>query len=529
MARHWPAFAGRCGEDMNTGSLEARISTPRPDGVALVVLPIVTFALHALTYAGYGFFRDEFYYLACGRHLAFGYVDHPPLVALVAAAVTALSGESLLALRLVGALAAGLTVMMAVALAGELGGGRYARVLAGLSAMLVPGYLGLFGVFSMNAFDLLAWAVLWWVAVRYLRTGNERLWLLFGVVAGIGLQNKVSVLFLGFGVVAGLLAAGQWRPFRRRWLYAGGLIAAAIFLPHVLWQIANGWPTLEFMRNAMEGKNVSLSPVEYLSSQALNTAPTLMVWLAGLGYLLFARRGRPFRAIGFAYLAVLGVMLATNAKAYYLVPAYTVLFAAGGVAFEAARGRAALAVRAVVLAMVVLGGIGLAPFAKAIFPVETFVAYAARLGVTPPAEERHEMGRLPQHFADMHGWPDLAATVARVRAALPAEDRSRACAFTENYGQAGALEHFAGEMDLPPAISGHNSYYLWGPGRCTGEILLVLGSTRERLLERFEAVEPGAVFRCRDCMPYEDGKPIWIARRLRAPLATAWASVKHYE
>jgi hypothetical protein len=517
------------GGDMNTETVDTRIFTPRPDRAALLALYIVTFALHALTYAGYGFFRDEFYYLACGRHLAFGYVDHPPMVALVAAAVTAVSGESLLlGLRLVVAVAAGLTVAAAVALAGELGGGRYARVLAGLSAMLVPAFLGLFGVFSMNAFDLLAWAVLWWVAVRYLRTGNERLWLLFGVVAGLGLQNKVSVLFLGFGVAAGLLAAGHWRPFRRPWLYAGGLIAAAIFLPHVLWQMSNGWPTLEFMRNAMESKNVSLSPVEYLSSQALNTAPTLVVWLAGLWYLLFARGGRPFRAIGFAYLAVLAVMLATNAKAYYLVPAYTVLFAAGGVALQALRGRFAGAVRAVVLAVVVLGGIALAPFAKAILPVETFVAYAARLGVTPPAEERHRMGRLPQHFADMHGWRDLAATVAGVHAALPPGDRLRACAFAENYGQAGALEHFAREMDVPPAISGHNSYYLWGPGHCTGDILLVLGSTRERLLERFETVEPGAVFRCRDCMPYEDEKPVWIARGLRAPLAAAWSSVKHY-
>ncbi|RPJ69360.1 MAG: hypothetical protein EHM24_18835, partial [Acidobacteria bacterium] len=195
--------AGGCrGSTMHIETRDAGISTPRHDRVALLVLPLATFALHALTWAGYGIFRDELYYLACGRHLSFGYVDHPPMVALVAAAVTAVAGESLLALRLVVALAAGLTVMTAVALAGELGGGRYARWLAGLSAMLTPGFLGLFGVFSMNAFDLLAWAVLWWIAVRYLRTGNERLWLLFGIVAGIGLQNKVSVLFLGFGVVA---------------------------------------------------------------------------------------------------------------------------------------------------------------------------------------------------------------------------------------------------------------------------------------------------------------------------------------
>jgi hypothetical protein len=449
-------------------------------------------------------------------------------VALVAAAVTAVFGESLLALRIVAAVAAALTVMAVVALAAGMGGRRYAQVLAGVSTMLAPGFLGLFGIFSMNAFDLLAWAALWWIVVRYLRTRDERLWLAFGVVAGIGLQNKVSVLFLGFGVVAGLVAARDWCAFRRPWLYLGGLLAAAIFLPHATWQAANGWPTLEFMRNAMEGKNVSLSPGAYLGSQAINTLPVLPVWLAGLAYLLFARAGRPFRAAGFAYLAVLAVMLVTNAKAYYLVPAYTVLFAAGGVAFEWMQWSGAAALRVLVLALAIGAGAALAPMAKAILPVEAYVAYAGRLGVAPPAEERHETGRLPQHFADMHGWRELAATVAAVHAALPPDDRARACVFAQNYGQAGALEHYAREMDLPPAISGHNTYYLWGPGRCTGEVLLVLGGTRERLQQQFQSVAAAAVFDCRDCMPYEDDKPIWVARGLRVPLAQAWPSVKHY-
>jgi hypothetical protein len=179
--------------------------------------------------------------------------------------------------------------------------------------------------------------------------------------------------------------------------------------------------------------------------------------------------------------------------------------------------------RTVVLAVVLLGGARL-PLREGDLAVETFVA-TQWLGVTP-GEERHRWAA-SRSTSPTCGWRDLARPSPASRGAAAGRPL-RACAFAENYGQAGALEHFAREMDLPPAISGHNSYYLWGPGHCTGDILLVLGSTRDRLLERFETVEPGAVFRCRDCMPYEDEKPIWIARGLRAPLAAAWSSVKHY-
>jgi hypothetical protein len=183
----------------------------------------------------------------------------------------------------------------------------------------------------------------------------------------------------------------------------------------------------------------------------------------------------------------------------------------------------------VALVLVVVLGAAMMPFSKAILPVETFVAYAERLGISAPAEERHQMGALPQHFADMHGWRELAETVSGVYSTLPPSDRARTCVFAENYGQAGAIEHYAGEMDLPPVVSGHNNYYLWGPGGCTGELLLILGGTREQLLARFASVEPAATHACRHCMPYESVKQVWIARGLRAPLAEAWPSVKHYQ
>ena len=495
----------------------------------MFVVPGLTLLFHLATHQGYGYFRDELYYLANGRHLAFGYVDHPPLVGLLAALVMNTIGSSLFAIRLLPALAAAATVYVAGRVAREMGGRAYAQVVAQLSALLVPGFLGLFGFFSMNAFDLLFWALLWWIAARYLRTGNERLWLAFGAVAGIGLQNKISVLFIGLGIAVGLLLAGPRGAFRRGWLWAGGATAGLIFLPHVAWQVAHGWPTLEFIRNATAGKNVAFSPAGYMGAQVLNTMPALPVWLAGLAVLLGARGMRRFRALGWAWLAVLAVMLTTNAKPYYLVPSFTVLFAAGGVAFERlGPSRAAGGARAIPVVLLVALGLAAAPLAKALLPEDTLVAYASWLGMQAPQQERHEMGRLPQHFADMHGWPELAAAIARVYHSLPPPERERACVFAQNYGQAGAVDLFGPSLGLPPAISGHNSYHLWGPRGCTGEVLVVLGGDEEEMRSVFESLERAATFTCTDCMPYENNKPIWIGRGLHPPLAELWPKLKAY-
>jgi hypothetical protein len=499
------------------------------DAIATWLLPALTLALQLATYAGYGYFRDELYYLANGEHLGFGYVEHPPLIGFIAALVRATLGDSLFAIRLLPAFAAAATVFLAGAIARELGGGRFAQLLAGLSAMLVPAMLGVFGVFTMNAFDILAWAALWWLVTRYLATGQDRLWLTFGIVAGIGLENKISVLFLGFGIVAGLVVCRRWGAFRSRWLWIGGASAGLLFLPHVLWQAANGWPTLEFMRNAIAEKNVAFSPMGYVAAQLLDTFPALPVWLAGLVFLIVARSARPFRPLGWAYLAILGVMLTTNSKPEYLVPAYSVLFAAGGVALEQWRpGGVGTVVRAVVVVFLIGSGVALAPFAKAILPVDAFVRYAHTIGVEPPQGERQTLGRLPQHFADMHGWPELAEAVDRVYRGLPPADRAKACIFAHNYGQAGAIDLFGRRLGLPKAIAGHNSYFLWGPRGCTGEVMIVIGGSRDELRSSFASVDLGATFTCTDCMPYENNKPIWVARGLKEPMSTVWPRVKRY-
>jgi hypothetical protein len=493
------------------------------------LLPAVTLAFHVATYAGYGYFRDELYYLANGEHLGFGYVEHPPLIGVIAWIVRSTLGDSLFAIRLLPAVAAAVTVWLTQATARELGGGRFAQALGGLSAMLAPAFLGLFGLFTMNAFDVVFWAALWWLAARCLRTGDDRWWLAFGVVAGVGLENKISVLFLGFGLVAGLVLSRRWDMMRSRWLWLGGAAAVLLFLPHVVWQFAHGWPTLEFMRNAVAHKNVALSPGAFLGAEAVNTFGTLPVWLAGLGFLLLAPAARPYRPLGWAYLVVLGIMLTTNAKPYYLVPAFVAPFAAGGVAFERlGGGRMGTICRAAVVILVVASGIIAAPLAKAILPEDAYVRYAAALGVSPPQEERQSLGRLPQSFADMHGWRELADTVARVYHELPAGDQQHACVYASNYGEAGAIDLFGPRLGLPKAISGHNSYFLWGPRDCTGQVIIIIGGTREDHAADFTSLDLAATFTCIDCMPYENNRTIWIGRGLKAPIRAVWPETKDF-
>ncbi len=213
-----------------------------------VILAAATSLFHLLTARGYGIFRDELYYLACANHLDWGYVDHPPLVAVFAWIVSHVLGTSLFALRLLPALAAGALVILGAATARQLGGGRFAQLLTGVAIALAPQYLALLSIYSMNAFDLVVWAALVLVIVRILKTRDGRLWLLYGALTGLGLQNKVSVLFLCFGLAIGLLLAGQWRHVRDHRLWLGAGLAALLFAPHIIWQVANDWPTVEFIR-----------------------------------------------------------------------------------------------------------------------------------------------------------------------------------------------------------------------------------------------------------------------------------------
>ena len=493
------------------------------------VLPLLTLAFFVATVKGYGVFRDELYYLACARHLDWGYVDHPPVVAIVAWLARIVIGESWIALRVLSAAAAGATVLLVGDTAADLGAGRWGRFAAQLLTATAPVYLSLFSIYSMNAIDVLIWAGLARIAVRIFAGGSERLWLGFGVLAGVGLENKLDVALFGAGLAGGLVAARRFDVLRSRWIWLGGACAAVLYAPHVIWQAVHGWPTLEFVANAQRHKITSLGPLGFLGRQFVSAGPVGFAFaLAGMGWLLGAAEARRFRPLGWAALAVLVVLAVSVSKPYYFAPALTLLFAAAGAAFERMTiGRFAAPLRAAAT-VAVASGLLAAPIAKPLLSEDAFVRYIASLGVAPGSDENHRMGRLPQFFADMHGWREMAETVARAHAALPPHDRANACVYGQNYGEAGAIDYFGPALGLPPAISQHNAYWMWGPGSCTGEVLLIIGGDREDHIQHFATVDAAATFRCADCMPYESDLTIWVARKLVVPLADAWQQGKHY-
>jgi len=495
-------------------------------------LALVKLAIHLITniLGGYGIFRDELYYLACTRHLGLGYVDQPPLSIYLLAANSWLFGESIFALRFLPALFGSLTVLLIGLLTRELGGGRWAQLLAGLASLVSLIFLAVDSVYSMNAFDHLVWAAVALLVARLLRTGQPAYWPLIGSAVGLGLLNKVGVLWLGAGIAVGLLATRERRWLGTRWPWLAGLLALALFLPYVWWNLTHDMAHLEFIRNATAGKYSGLSARTFVFDQFLVQNPvTVPVWGSGLIFLLFSPSGRRFRMLGWIYLASLLILVANgHSKAEYLSPAYAILFAAGGVALERWLGRPALAWARAVIAILLLGGLILAPVVVPILPVDTYIAYAETLGIEPSTSENKELAELPQGYADRFGWEEKAAAVTEVYDSLPPEDQAVAEVFGENYGRAGAIDHFGPELGLPYAISPHNSYWLWGPRHFTGEVVIVLGGEREGLERSFESVEWAGQVPCRLCMPYESDLPIFVCRDLKLPIAEVWERLKNY-
>jgi hypothetical protein len=498
---------------------------------ALALLAAFVLVLHLLAASHYGIFRDELYYLACADHLATGYVDHPPLSVALLWLVRPVVGDSLIALRLVPAICNAHVVVLTGVLARDLGGGRPAQILAALASAVCPVFLALTSFYSMNAIDLLLWTAALLLVHRCVLAPSRGRWLWLGVVLGLGLLNKLSVLWLGAGLFLGLLLTPYRAHLRTRGPWLAGVVALTLFTPHVLWQVELGWPTLEFIRGATEEKMLATAPAEFLAGQVQMLHPfTLPLWLGGLGWLLAHPEARAHRLLGVVYVVVLGILLLnSSSRVVYLAPAYPALFAAGAVAFEraAARwGRAwLLTAYAVVL---VLGGAITTPLALPLLPVESYITYARTLGLAPSTEEDKELGALPQHYADMFGWEALAAAVARVYASLSPAEQADCVILAGNYGEAGAIDHFGPPHGLPRASSGHNNYWLWGPPSGSGRCVIILGGTLEQLRPRCAAVERAAVFSAPYVMPYEDQLPIHVCRGLRISFAALWPVVKNF-
>jgi len=502
------------------------------DWALLGGLSFALFFVHMLVNGRYGYFVDELYYLACSHHLDWGYVDQPPLIAVVTWFERVTLGDSLYTLRFLPALAAGLKVLLTGLIARELGARRYAIMVACVAVMVAPVYLGLDSLLTMNVFEPCFWMGCALIALKIFNGASPRLWLLFGLVAGVGLQNKHSTLLFGFAFFVALLLTGERRHLRRPWIWLGGFLALVIFVPNLVWEIHRDFPTIELLRNVQaSGRNTELSWYGFILNEALIMHPlSAPLWMAGLWYLLRDGSGKGARVLGWTFVIILLCLLMLRGRIYYLAPAYPMLFAAGAIAFQnSVERRSWNCLKPTYVAALLVTGVMLAPFGY--FPVLTvkqYIAYSKVMHFAPPKIENHGEGPLPQIYADQFGWKEMAQAVADAYLKLPSNERQRCAIFGQNYGQAGTIDFFGAKMGLPPALSGHQNYYYWGTHGYTGECMIVMGGDYQTLSEEFDQVEKvGTVFHPLS-MPYQHFD-LYLCRRPKfGTLNQVWPKLKNW-
>lgn len=501
----------------------------RNSGLLLTFLAVCKLLIQFAGINHYGYFRDELYYIACGEHLAWGYVDQPPLIAFVAWLTRHLFGTSLFATRLFPALAGAAIVYCTGRLARELGGSMFAEFLAASAVLFAPIYLAFDSFLSMNAFEPLIWLLCAWIAIRIVKGANPRWWLAFGVLAGVGLLNKHTMLVFGFAMVAGLLISGHARVFTSRWIWLAGALAFLIFFPNLLWEARHGWPQIEVVRNGQEFKILHISALEFIFEQILFLQPlALPVWLGGLCWYFAGKDAKPFRFLGWTYLFVMAIFIGFAGKSYYVVPIYPVLLAAGGVAlgkYFATANRMRLAVAYAALLVVV--GLVTVPFGVPLLPVGQFIAYSNLLPYARHVKtERDAPVELTQLYSDMFGWDNMARQVAHVYRSLPASERQGCAILAGNYGEAGAIDLYGPALGIPKSISGHNSYFYWGPRDYTGECVVVFGERADEFQSFFGESQFVTTITSRYAAAAERDVHVYICRKPREPLAVLWPKFK---
>jgi hypothetical protein len=491
----------------------------------LVALCTIKLLLHLFTSVRhYGYFRDELYYLDMARHLDWGYVDAAPLIA-VYAKVALLMGGSLAALRILPALAGTALIALTMVIARELGGGRYAQLLAGTAILLCPAVLGVDSLLTMNAFEPLFWMGCIWIVARILRTGDSRLWLWFGVLAGLGLENKHSTLSLGFAVVVALLLTHHRREFARQWIWIAGAIAIALFLPNIIWQIRHHFPTIEDLANVRrEGKNVVLGPLAFIKEQIMDQHPILLpVWVAGLVWLL---RDRRWRVLGLTFAVFFVLMEVAHAKNYYLFPIYPMVLAGGAVVIERWMGNRAAWTRVAVIVVIVLAALPAIPLVTWVLPPERLFAYQTAIGFKLAKAEVHQESLLPQPIADQFGWPEMVSEVAGIYNSLPPEERAKTGIWAGNYGEAGAINEFGPSYGLPRAWSRHQNHWYWGPPPQVYKNLIVIEWGIEDVRDNctsFQAFEHYQRFGMG-----EENTPMYLCRDVQFDIQKIWWNSHHW-
>jgi 4-amino-4-deoxy-L-arabinose transferase-like glycosyltransferase len=477
---------------------------PAPRSRAVPVLAVAVVAVLMATASRYGYHRDELYFVAAGHHLDWGYADQGPLTPLLARVMTAIAPGSLTVLRIPSALAAGGTVALTGLLAREFGAPRRAQALATVCAAVAVIVLFTGHTLSTSTFDLLDWTAVTWIVVRAVRTRADRLWPLAGVLLGVGLLNKPLPAFLAVALLVAVAISGPRRLLRSPWVWTAALIAVALWSPWLVWQAAHHWPQLDVSRSIAAGNSTSSQPWWLvIPFQVLLAGPLLApVWIVGLVRLFRDPALREFRFLAWTWVLLAIAFMATGGKQYYLAGLLPVLLAAGCEPFlRWANGRAL----AVVIAISAVAGL--------------FIALPLL-----PASDAGPIVAMNGDVGETIGWPDLVRTVARVHQGMPPDT----VVFTQNYGEAGAIDRYGPALGLPHAYSGHNAYGYWGPPPNTAAPVIVVGYQPGELAGRMRGCHIAArINNSAGIDNDERGEPVLVCAGPRGRWSSEWPALRH--
>jgi hypothetical protein len=513
---------------MHAGKRISRLSS-----ISLIIIfsAVVKFALHMYSAPGYGFFGDELYTIALSQHLSFGYVDLPPLVPVLVALSRSLLGESLFAMRIVPALAGSATLIFVCLIAKEFGGKAFAVLVSALGFIFAPLWLGSNSIFCYDSIDQLVLACFLYVLVRFLQSGNKRLWLVLGLIAGVACMTKMTLLFLGPGFLIALLLSKHRKDLLTPWPWLGGALCVVVVSPYLFWQIANQWPTLEYWNNYGANRVYEASLPQYFTNILIYMNPFLLpLWIAGL-YRIFRRlNGVDYSFLGILFLTTLALQFELHASVRLLGTLFIPLIAAGAVFLEEmlTGRRWEKGVKVTATAYLLITGIYLIPMSLPVLPLDLYAVYSRP--VKPLSQSLREFNGgssyYPVLLSGRMGWDELAAGVAEVYNELPAQDRATAGIFAGWYMQAGAIDVLGPQYGLPHAVSGSLTYYLWGPGY-SWDVMIIIGGVSNPLGMFFDSCEQKATV-AQEYNTQNGYSRIYVCRNPKIPADKIWSSMKSY-
>lgn len=502
------------------------------DIALLIYIALVTAVCHIIISGNYGYFLDELYTIACSRHISLAFVDIPPVAPALLALNTAIFGDSLPAIHILPSLFSGAAVIMTGLMAREMGGGKLAVVLAGLSAAFVPVWMALGSLYTYDFLDQFLLIAFFYVLILLLKRENPKLWLIIGFLAGMALMTKPSAIFFIAALAVGLLFTKHRRWYATRWPWLGAFIAFIIILPALIWQAKNNFPIVEYWGAYSTGKAVHADVAEFILMQIVGMNFILLpVWSIGLYYFLFHKRGRQYILLGAVFVILFILFLAAGAKMYMLIPAYAMLLASGSVVLEriASKKRNRILV-AVYSGLIVITGIIQAPNFMPILPVQSLIHYYDTIGgIFGVKSIRLDNGakvELPQYFYDRLEWDVLVRDVAEVYHNLPEAERSDTAIVTQNYGWAGAIDLFGEELGLPNATCGQLNYYFFSLENLGKKTWIMIGESRDELLKVFNSVTIAKISETKYRKPNET--LITICREPRFSVEEAIVGIKKF-